>query len=488
MEAGHIIDQLESALQGGIGLLPEIVLLCGAVLLLIFELFRPRTLFFAKTATTLLVLLLTGMLLLNLQHKGGLFSGMLISDDLSLFLSYVFLGIVGLVLLFPKRSNDLRAQGEYHFLLLTLLLGAFLVSKATNLIVFYLAVELISISSYILTAFAFQKKNFEAGIKYLLFGALASGVMLYGMSLLYGFSGTLEIGSMVEVSMVNRSGLFTLASVFFLVGVFFKLAIVPMHLWVPDVYEATPPSILAVFSTIPKLAVVAFLLRLIQVFGETGLGRDLIVALSVLALISMFAGNLSAIWQQNIKRLMGYSSIAHAGFLLVGVVVGSAYGVQALLFYGVVYSVMNVGTFYFIELMERGGLDRLEHYAGVGRSIPLLGVTIVVLMIALTGLPPTGGFTAKFLIFSALWESYVQFEGAHLFWLFVLGLVNTVIALFYYLRIPYTMIFKDLNTDKPFVVHWQVKIVLICFGFVMLALFFKADLLVNIINKLNFAL
>lgn len=459
-------------------ILPEVCLAIGALLILVVELFYQNSQWKAKTVLNVLLLMITGYLIYSIPDQKS-FNGLLINDNVSTFFKYLFLLVLALVQLFPKSENRIKSKGEYHFLLLSIALGAFLVVQSLNLLVFYLSLELISLSSYILTTFSFKKRGYEAGIKYLLFGALSSGVMLYGISLLYGLSGSLDIEVVMQTVFSSSTILGWLSILFFVSGVLFKVSLVPMHIWTPDVYEAAPTSVVTVFSVVPKLAALVFLYRISDVTYTGNVNWTNLLAL--IAMASMFLGNLSAIWQNNAKRMMAYSSIAHAGFLLIGVIVNSEFGLQSLLFYCIVYAIMNIGVFYFIHMMENNGIRNIKEYAGLGRKFPLLGVVVVVLMISLTGLPPTGGFTAKLLVFSALWEYYSVVQTDVVLWLFILGLANAVLALFYYLKIPYFMFFKTSDKRSDFKFSTEYKIFLSVMATLILVLFFRADWLIAFI-------
>ena len=444
-------------------LLPELCLVSGALVILILELALKRDAWKLKTGISMVFIALAFGALFLVESSGLLFGGALISDGLSFTFQVIFLFTFLISMIYPSQKWELRKMGEYHFLVFCLVLGAFLMVKSKNLLIFYLALELISISSYILTSIGFNKKGFEAGIKYLLFGALASGVMLYGMSLLYGLSGSLDLS--VILSGQLDSHLHLIAIFLLVVGLLFKLSLVPMHIWTPDVYEAAPVSVVAVFSVVPKLAALVFLFRTVSFISDDSVQIMVVQIISWLAVASMFFGNLAAIWQNNAKRMMAYSSIAHSGFLVIGVIVQSEFGLQSVVFYSVVYALMNLGVFYLIGCMEKNGLYE----------------------ISLTGLPPTGGFSAKFLLFSALWSAYETSQQSFMLWLFIFGLVNTIIALFYYLKIPYMSIFKTQIEQSVPNITLKNKIVLALISFLILALFFKADLLFDLTNKYSFA-
>lgn len=488
MEASNLgLSEKLSEVLGSISyLLPELCLVLAAISILLLELFLPKEQWKLKTVISLLFVILTFVALSFISDAKTIFGGSLQIDDLSRFFEVIFLFTLLFIFLFPSQKHELRSVGEYHFILFSLVLGAFLMVKSMNLLIFYLALELVSISSYLLTSVGSKKKGYEAGIKYLLFGALASGVMLYGMSLLYGLSGSLDLSIILSGNL--DSSLHLVAFFLMSVGVLFKLSIVPMHIWTPDVYEAAPTSVVAVFSIIPKLAALVFLMRGVSYITDAEFRMLFLQAISWMAILSMFFGNLAAIWQKNAKRMMAYSSIAHAGFLVIGVVVNNQFGLQSIVFYSVIYALMNLGTFYFIACMERNDLNEISDYAGIGKMIPIVGVSLVILMISLTGLPPTGGFSAKFLVFSSLWSSYETSQHGFMLWLFIFGLINTVIALFYYLKIPYVSIFKTNMNENIAVFSMKDKLTLLLISFLILAAFFKADFLFDLSNKYNLVL
>ena len=488
MEASNLglSEKLNEVLGSISYLLPELCLVLAAITLLVIELFIPKKEWKLKTIISLFFVMLTFVSVNFISDNKLIFDGALHIDDMSFLFQAIFLFVLSFVLLFPNQKYELRSVGEYHFLLFSLVLGAFLVVKSVNLLIFYLALELISVSSYLLTSFGLRKKGYEAGIKYLLFGALASGVMLYGMSLLYGLSGSLDLSIILAGNL--SSSLHLVAFFLMSVGVLFKLSIVPMHIWTPDVYEAAPTSVVAVFSIIPKLAALVFLIRGVSYITDAEFQMLFLQAISWMAIVTMFFGNLAAIWQKNPKRMMAYSSIAHAGFLIIAVVVNNQFGWHSIMFYSVVYALMNLGTFYFIACMERNNLNEISDYAGIGKMSPIVGVSLVILMISLTGLPPTGGFSAKFLVFTSLWSSYETSQHGFMLWLFIFGLINTVIALFYYLKIPYVSIFKIKKNENTVIFSMKDKLTLLLISFLILAAFFKADFLFDLSNKYNLVL
>ncbi len=351
-------------------------------------------------------------------------------------------------------SNSINRSGlplEWYSLLIAMTLGLFLMTISVNMLSIYLSIELVSICSYLLTALVADRKASEGGIKYLLFGAISSAIMLYGMSLLYGMTGTLDLTAESFGTQLagQDSSVVAVAMMLTLAGLLFKLAGVPFHIWTPDAYEAAPVPVAAFFSVAPKAAGVLVLMRIVtalpleSAFGSVS-ATVIQTPLAVLALAGILIGNLSALRQTDAKRLLAYSTIAHAGFLLVGVVALNNAGFDAVLFYAGTYVFISLAAFFLIDLLARSnGSDlTISQFAGLGPKQPLLSVALIVVMIALTGLPPTVGFTAKLLSFSALYDTYQQTGNNWLLALFGLGLLNALISLVYYLKIPFLLFFR----------------------------------------------
>ncbi len=375
---------------------------------------------------------------------------------------------------------------EWYALLLALVLGLYLMTMAINLLGIYLSIELVSISSYLLTALTGNRKAAEGGLKYLLFGAISSAIMLYGMSLLYGMSGTLDLTAPDFTDNLAHSGgvLVTLAGLLTLAGLFFKLSLVPFHVWTPDAYEAAPVPTAAFFSAGPKAAALLVVLRLIS-----ALPGDFQTPLAVVAIASITLGNLSALYQTDAKRLLAYSTIAQAGFLLVGVVAFNKAGFEAATFYIATYLPMTLAAFFLVDSFTdtHNGPLPLAAMTGLGRQHPWLSVGLTVVMIGLTGLPPTVGFTAKLLSFSALYDMYQQSSNPWLLALFGIGLLNAVVSLFYYLKIPYLLFFRQndavaANVPKG-LSSSQIALLTILIGSV-LWLFFQPGWLLGLIAEL----
>src|SRR5690606_1268865 len=334
----------------------------------------------------------------------------------------------------------------YVALVLSVLLGAHMLSMSVGMIMIFLSLEMISITSYVLAGYSFKQEGAEGSLKYFLFGTASAAVMLYGLSLLYGITGSSIISSQefVEGLLAHQSLLLLVAGLLALAGFLFKMAALPMHLWAPDVYQAAPMPVVALFSVVPKLAGLAVLTRF--VLAATAYGQSLIdwkAIVGLIAIVTITAGNVAALRQSNAKRMMAYSSIAQSGFLLIGVAALTEQSIQFMMFYAAVYFVANYLVFGYLQYFESKGVLTIPDFAGTGRTDPVAHGFLLAGLISLTGIPPTAGFTAKLLIFTGLYDAYRITDDSFLLWIFVPGLLNTVIALFYYLRIPYFAFLRD---------------------------------------------
>ncbi|HYF68157.1 MAG TPA: NADH-quinone oxidoreductase subunit N [Ohtaekwangia sp.] len=421
----------------------------------------------------------------------SLFTGMLQADQFTAYLKLLFLisGILTVVMTWRREPSQQRLP-EYYALILAIVLGAHLLVMSSNFAITFIALELISISSYVLAGFAFNKTATEGSLKYFIFGSVASAVMLYGLSFLYGMTGTLMFTSPVFAEKLTElnSPLFFVAGVLTLSGFLYKIAAAPFHPWAPDVYEASPMPIVAFFSVVPKLAGIGILTKfiaIINLFGESAYDWQLI--LSGIVMLTLTVGNFSALWQKSPKRLMAYSSIAQSGFLLVGVTAFIPQGLHYMLFYATVFVLLNFVVFIYLQYFEDRGLNTVASYSGIGKYVAWPAFFMLVGFVGLTGLPPTAGFTAKLFIFSSLWEAYHLSGKSFLLILLVFGLLNTVVSLFYYLRIPYYAFIKSRETtfiSNNLTFENFLGLILVL-G--ILLLFFRPGLLMGWINKINFA-
>ncbi len=387
------------------------------------------------------------------EEPVSLFLGMIQLDVFSTFFKVLLLLATAATILFSLRSEELDAKlkGEYYALLLAITFGMFLMASSTNLLMIFIALETVSLTSYILAGFlTHSPRSSEAAFKYITYGAVASGTMLFGLSLLFGMAGTGDLtqigGRITELLASGEVSSLTvlIAITFVLAGVGYKIASVPFHMWSPDVYEGAPIPITAFLSVASKSAGFALFIRFFYTgFGSTGLMQsvDWPFMLAIVSALTMTVGNFAALPQQNVKRLLAYSSIAHGGYLLMGGVLLTSEGVGAILFYLVVYLFMNLGAFYVVVLVANEmGSETIDGYRGLGSRAPLVAIAMVVFLASLTGLPPLAGFFGKWLLFTAVLE-----QGYY--WLALVGLLNSVVSLYYYARIFRAMYFEDAGEE-----------------------------------------
>jgi NADH-quinone oxidoreductase subunit N len=435
--------------------LPEFILAGGALLVFVLDLIRGKK---CRHHSWLGIVILgwAGFATFtSLGHHDGsavgvfLFENMLALDGFTQLFRLFFLLTGVLTLFMAMRSKELAKGGaEFTALLLIIVLGMMLMAGAANLLMAYLALETVSLLSYTLVgSLKGSRRSHEAGLKYVIFGGVASGAMLYGFSWLYGMTGSLDIaviGSALQAGAGQPLPLF-LATVLILVGLGFKVAAVPFHMWCPDVYEGAPVTVTAFLSVGPKAAGFALLLRVFYGALAQPLGDGLApvanlpwpMLIAVMSVATMFIGNLSALWQDNLKRLFAYSSIAHAGYLLTGLVLLNTAGMTAILFYLFAYLIMNFGAFMVVgAVIDESGSEDIAGIRGLWRRRPFLGVMMMIFLVSLTGLPPAFGFIGKFYLFAALIES-------GWLWLALIGLLNSVISLGYYMRVAKAMLIDE---------------------------------------------
>ncbi len=389
------------------------------------------------------------------------------------------------VVLFPLPYSLKRDRSEYYILLLGVLLGGFLLTMANHFLMVIIGLETMSLSSYMLVGLARSKGSVESAIKYFLFGATATAVTLYGISWLYGLTGQLNLsGNTFEQTIPADLPDWIPFLVITLVssGVLFKVAVAPWHLWVPDVYQETPTPIVAMFSVVPKLAGFGFLIHWVDWLGWP------VEEMALLAILTMSIGNFAALRQKNVKRMMGYSSIAHSGFLLMALL--NPENLSVFYFYATIYLLMNLAAFLLINYYERKyKIQTFQEYEGFFQLSPYFGIMMVVLMISLTGLPPTAGFTAKLFLFSAIAGEYQSTESTILLITLVFGILNAVVSFAYYVKLPYGMIFKKMNSTGNVFKKYSSLENYLCLFLVLavLILFFKPDWLMGWINNGSFA-
>jgi NADH-quinone oxidoreductase subunit N len=435
-------------------LAPELTLAATAVVVILLD-------FFVKSKWWLAAVSIVGLAVsagFTIAMWGGgstaLFSDMLAVDSFALFFKLLFLVIAALVILASAGyvAKFSRFQGEYYALVLLSALGMMLMAATSELISIYLALELTSISLYVLVGFLKDPKSTEASLKYLLLGAVASAVLLFGMALVFGFTGRTQLGDIAAaIQGMSLSGVLSspgliAGMVLMVAGFGFKIAAVPFHMWVPDVYEGAPTPITAYLSVGSKAAGFAVILRVFySAFGlPSWLSLDWGLLFAILAAVGMTLGNVIALPQTNIKRMLGYSSIAQAGYLLVGLATvgfasaGGVAGRSGLLFFLASYALTNLGAFIaIIAISNKLDSDLIADYAGMARRAPVLALALTLCLISLVGMPPAAGFMAKFYIFSGAVQN-------GLLWLVIIAVINSVISAYYYLRVV-----KVMWMDKP---------------------------------------
>ena len=425
-------------------ILPEIVLTAGALLVLIADVALPKAQRGALAWVTLLALGATAVSLMPFTStRVEVAHGLIAVDQFALFFKVVFLLAAAITVLMSVRylAVEGASPGEYYFLILCATLGMFVMAGGIDLITIFIGLETMAVSFYILAGFIKpnQRSN-EAAVKYFLLGAFSLGILLYGMSLMYGLSGTTNLRVMAsQFTGQEKDPRLILAVILVVAGVGFKIAAVPFHMWAPDVYEGAPTPITAFLSVGSKAASFAMLIR-IFVEGLPAMNADWRLLFEVLAIITMTVGNVAAVTQSNVKRMLAYSSIAHAGYVLIGIVAWSPTnprGITATLIYLMIYSFMQLGAFAVIVLLRRQDVvgDELKDFSGLHFRNPFAAFAMLLFMLSLGGIPPTAGFMGKFWLFSAAID-------AHYYWLAVIGVLNSAISLYYYIRIVVFMYLK----------------------------------------------
>ncbi|MDE1935070.1 NADH-quinone oxidoreductase subunit NuoN [Bradyrhizobium sp.] len=420
--------------------LPELVLAAGAMVLLMIGAFQGVRVTGLVTALAVVLLVIVGVLELTLPAgKLVTFNGSFIVDDFARFLKILALIGSGATLILSAEflADPSRRIFEYSILVLLSTLGMMVLISAGDLITLYLGLELMSLALYVVAASNRDDvKSTEAGLKYFVLGALSSGMLLYGASLIYGFTGTVSFAGIAAAAKTGSIGI-VFGIVFLLAGLCFKVSAVPFHMWTPDVYEGAPTPVTAFFASAPKVAALAVFTR-VTLTAFPGIIPEWQQIVVFVAIASMALGSFAAIGQKNIKRLMAYSSIGHMGFALVGLASGTAEGAQGVLVYIAIYVAMTLGAFTVILAMKRDGrhVENISDFAGLSRTNPLLAFFFAMLLFSLAGVPPLAGFFGKFYVFVAAIQ-------AHLFTLAVIGVITSVIGAYYYLSIVKVMYFDE---------------------------------------------
>ena len=443
-------------------LLPEILLLIVAGLVLVFDLIwsddRKRSLGWL-TAGGLMITLVVSLIFARPPDDGILVWGsMLRYDWLAIAFKMLFIFGAAITALFAMDVKELGTRGEFYILMVVSTIGMGLMAASADMIMLYLAIETTSIPMYILAGFFKpDEKSTESGFKYMLFGAMTSALLVYGFSLLFGYSGTTSIyglagaiqgGSIAPVPLIG-------SVLLILVGFSFKVSAVPIHFWAPDVYEGAPTPVAGFLSTASKAAGFAVLIRFFMA-ALPSMSDDLGLMIAIISVATMTIGNFLAIAQSNIKRMLAYSSIAHAGYVLVGVATVSEFGMVSVVFYLIAYLVTNLAAFGIVVTFWRTSLsDEIKDYAGLSRRAPGLALAILVAFLSLAGMPPFGGFIAKVLVFAAAVK-------VDMVWLAVIGVLNSIIGLYYYLIVlKHVYLYRSEEDDIPVPVTTPTRIALI---------------------------
>ncbi|SMD05987.1 NADH-quinone oxidoreductase subunit NuoN [Rhizobium sp. RU36D] len=425
---------------------PELILAVGALALLMLGVFLGDKSTTTVTGLAVALLIAAGIYSLILPAEGAAFGGAFISDGFARFLKIVALvgSIATMLMAVGHARYDHLDRFEFPVLLVLATLGIMLMISANDLISLYLSLELQSLALYVVAAINRDSlRSTEAGLKYFVLGALSSGMLLYGMSLVYGFTGNTGFEEIAAVLKTGEPQLgFIFGLVFVLAGLAFKISAVPFHMWTPDVYEGAPTPVTAFLAAAPKIGAMAIMVRIVigafqPVFAEW---QQIVV---FIAIASMVLGSVAAIGQKNIKRLMAYSSIGHMGYALVGLAAGSASGVSGVVLYMTIYLVMTIGTFACIMAMRQkdgGSVENIEDLAGLSSTKPFMAVVLTALMFSLAGIPPLAGFFAKYFVFIAAIE-------AKLYALAIIGVLASVIGAYYYLRIIKIMWFDEPKSE-----------------------------------------
>jgi NADH-quinone oxidoreductase subunit N len=420
---------------------PELILVIGAMALLMLGVFLKKEASPRIAGMAIGLLIAICALVIFFPSDGVIFNGAFIQDSFARYMKALVIGGAAfvLVLSISSANEDGLDKFEYSILVLFATLGMMMMVSANDLMSLYIGLEMQALSLYILAAMKRQStKATEAGLKYFVLGALSSGMLLYGASLVYGFTGQTQLDEIAKViALGDRSIGLVFGLVFLLAGIAFKISAVPFHMWTPDVYEGAPTPVTAFFATAPKVAAMALLIRLVMGSFEP-ISSDWQQVVVFLSIASMVLAAFAAIGQKNIKRLIAYSSIGHVGFALVGLSAGSLVGVQGVAIYMAIYMTMTIGLFACILSLknENGYVEEISDIAGLAQTRPFVAVIMAILMFSLVGLPPLAGFFAKWHVFLAAIE-------AQLFALAVIGVLASAISAFYYLRIVKIMFFDD---------------------------------------------
>ena len=478
-----MLEQLSHISNSFLALLPELSFTSGILLIVLVIAFGKRTKVYQNAYWLIsLFAILIAFILPSAANDQSIFNGLLQVNPSSI-LALKFSLIAALIILIHIKVMKYDFVGEVYVLFLSILLGVALMVKASHFMSLFLSIEFISICSYLLVALGQTKMALEASMKYLIFGATATAFMLFGISLLYGATGSFDFTSthFAEHLAVQQPVLIQAALALTLAGPLFKLSAAPFHIWAPDVYEATSTPVLSFLAIVPKIAAIFYILHLFMAIGAV-----MTPVLGLVILGSIAIGNFSALSQSDSKRMMGYSGIAQAGFMLIGLVALDANGSEATLYYLGTYIFISTAAFLFLDIAAKAsGSFHFNSFNGISQRFVLFGIAGLVLMVALTGLPPTSGFTAKFLVFSSLWKSYDISGNTLKIWILGFGLINTAISIYYYFRAPYHMFMKSPERIKEETTLGTLPLAfLVLLTALVLSLFFAPQWILNHVQGL----
>jgi len=463
-------------------IIPELFLTTSIMILLMLGVFYKNS-FNLIFKLSMIVLLATFILLFNhsVDTSAKLFNNSYTIDYLSLFMKA--LTLVACIFVMLSSFDYIKLIGinkiEYPILILSATLGMMIMISSYDLIVFYMGLELQSLSLYVLVSFNRDSyRSTEAGLKYFVLSALSSGLLLYGCSLIYGFSNSTNFDLIAQnIDQFNTGSIFGI--VFILVGLAFKVSAVPFHMWAPDVYEGSPTSVTAFFAIVPKVAALTVFIRFLYV-PFINLVDQWQMIIIFISLASMILGAVAAIGQTNLKRLMAYSAIGHMGYALAGLATGSNEGIQSTVIYLSIYLLMNLGIFSCIFMMKRKDIfyEDIQDLSGLSKNHPIISVCLLVLLFSLAGIPPLAGFFAKFYVFMAV----IKVE---MYTLAIIGLITTVISAFYYLRIIKIIYFDDPKEIFEIDKNLGLKVSLFLSTIIILIYFIYPSLLIDMVSNIN---
>ena len=462
---------LQEILFSSTQILPEWVLFLGILTIVLVISFTAKESKLPFYTFSIIILLYLYSVIIHPANASGqkLYNGLLHLDKLSQFIKQL-VGISAIIFMVHTRLFSYKYSGEIFTLILFVIFGISFMSMTTHFMTLFVSLELVSLSSYVLVAIGKTKKSFEAGIKYLIFGATASAIMLFGVSLFYGISHNLDFSSyeFAKALTANHSGAIQIISFMILGGFLFKIAAAPFHNWVPDVYESTSTPVLSFLSFAPKAAGFVVIARLTTYL-------DLNASLIIATVLSLIVGNFAALWQNDFKRLLGYSGIAQAGFILIGLIKFNDVDFYGTFFYLATYLPITMGSFFLVDLIfKKSGTTDIPSLAGLAKKYPVLGINAVIIMVALVGLPPTVGFTAKLVVFTSLADT--ASENYLFLGLLIFGLLNAAISIYYYLKPAYYILIRESPSKSSYYSYdFLLTLVLSYFGFILIYLFIAPD-------------